>query len=137
MHRRNIAILVASRGGARLLRRDHDTGALKTGLTIEDEESTEAFNTSGSTEDERLRRHRVAAFDAVIATRLHEALAAQPCEGLVVVAPERMLPDLAAAVGHVSPVLASLAKDLMKVPDHEMAPHLQHVLFEADAAPAG
>ena len=137
MHRRNIAVLVASRGGARLLRRDHDTGALKTCLTIEDKESTEAFNPRGSTEDERLRRHRVDAFDAVITARLGEALAAQPCEGLVVVAPERMLPDLAAAVGHVSPVLASLPKDLMKVPDHELASHLQHALFEADAATAG
>ena len=137
MHTRNIAILVASRGGARLLRRDHDTGALKTSVTMEDKESTEAFNPRGSTEDERLRRHRVAAFITQVAARLRETLAAQPCEGLVVVAPERMLPDLAAAVGHVSPVLASLSKDLLKVPDHELAPHLQHTLFEADAAPAG
>jgi hypothetical protein len=137
MHSRNILVLVANGGRARLLRRDHDTGALKTCLAITDGPSAHAINPRGSTEDERLRRHRVAAFIAVIAAHLREALTAQPFEGLMVAAPARMLPDLTAAVGHVSPVLASLPKDLMKVPDHELAPHVQHALFQADAVTAG
>ncbi len=134
MHRRNIAVLVANSGGARLLRYDHETGALKTGLVIEDGPSSRSINPRGSTEDERLRRLRVGAFIEVIAAHLGGTLAEQPFAGLIVTAPARMLSDLTAAVGHLSPVLASLPKDLVKVPDHELDAHLQHALLQAEGA---
>ena len=136
MHGRNIAVLVANSVEARLLRRDHDTGELKTFGTIEDGHSVRSVNPRGSTEDERLRRQRVGAFIHVIVAHLRELHAGQAFEGVVVTAPARMLGDLEAAVAHVSPVLATLAKDLVKIPDHELASHVQHILFEADAASA-
>ena len=109
MHGRNIAVLVANSTGARLVRRDHDTGALKTCLTIEDGPSSRSINSRGSTEDERLRRQRVASFIEVIVAHLREIHAGRAFEGLVLAAPARMLADLTGG-GHNTSVVSPPGK---------------------------
>lgn len=136
MHKRNVVVVVANSGRARILRRDHETGHLITHLDLEDGPAVRPINPHGSTLDERIQRRRVIAFIEVIVAHLGEMTKAHEVEGVVIAAPQRMLPDLKARAAQATPVLGSVQKDLVKMADHDMTAALQAEILKAEGAAA-
>lgn len=134
MHARNIAILLANSGHARLLRRDHQTGEFHMIFAVADGPHGRSLGPGRAGDDERVQRRRMHAFLDVIAEHLRHAIQTVPLKGVVVAAPGRILGDLSALIDPICPVLASVQKDLIKANDHELAQLLAHELFQAEGA---
>ena len=134
MPKRHIAILLANGGHARFLLRDPETEDFHTIATIEDGPWGRSLGPGRSGLDGPVRRRRVQAFISVIAEHLRELVATHTVEGVVVVAPGRMLTDLAEAVAAVCPAASLLSKDMLKVEDHDLARSLSAELLQAEAA---
>lgn len=66
-------------------------------------------------------------FTLAIAKKVNEASAAEEFDELIVVAPSHVLDELTGAldVPTKAKLRGSLAKDLVKTPDHELLPHLK------------
>jgi len=60
------------------------------------------------------------AFAREAAGMLNKLAEARACDGVVLVAPKRLLPLLRRDVGPAVSVVAEIAKDLTKTPDHEL-----------------
>jgi protein required for attachment to host cells len=69
--------------------------------------------------EDRYRRAKEA-FAGAVAKTLQELFSRTPHEGVVLVAPPRLLKVLRAGIGPSAHVAAELGKDLTKTPDHEL-----------------
>jgi protein required for attachment to host cells len=131
----NIIFVLADGARARLVQRSADTGAFVTVREIDgggEIEATRAWAKSHppgrSMESSTGRRAGVGsedpyrqvkeAFMATVASAAKEMAATR--EGVVLVAPERLLPVLRGEFDHGPKVINVLAKDLTKTPDHEL-----------------
>lgn len=65
-------------------------------------------------------------FEHFVAARLNEASEAGSFERLVLVAPPKALPEIRAALDQptAAKLVGTLTKDLVKIPDHDLGPHL-------------
>ncbi len=153
MRQTRIGFLIADGEHARLVERDPDTRAYRTiwalgaesrphGATVHDEPPTRVHESVGSA------RHAVTpktdphvkakAEFAHEAARAADAAAAQAgCQTVVLVAPTRLLPEFRAALttGRDAGSAFDLAKDLVKIRDHDLPEHLDPIVRSIAARP--
>jgi protein required for attachment to host cells len=153
---RKLYFVIADAGRARLVRRRSEDGSYVTVQTLEPsdpdlparldrgEQAGRVVESSG------VRRHKIElrvdpharaelAFAKEIFQRLDDLLKAKEIEAFVLVAPTRMLNALQE---EMAPALAGavagrLAKDLTKVPDHDLLDHLNSVDLRMALRPSG
>jgi protein required for attachment to host cells len=104
-------------------KRDHDAVSDQAGQTFESESpGRHAFATRQSPHEQEKMR-----FAHVVARRIKEEFAADSFNELVVVAPSHVLNELTGAIDPLAraKLIGTLAKDLVKVPDNELWPHLK------------
>jgi protein required for attachment to host cells len=136
-HRRNLLYVLADGAHARFVEQSAETHAFVTSSRMDgterlatlraeqrDEQAGRTFEsaTGGRHAVGREDPYRPAkeAFAADVAERVGELLARHPVEGVVLVAPPRLLRVLRAGVAPAAQVVAELGKDLTKTPDHEL-----------------
>jgi protein required for attachment to host cells len=79
--------------------------------------------------DEDVYERAKADFAAQVAGRLSELAAQRKPEGVVLVAPPRLLAPLREGLAASVPVVGELGKDLVKTPDHELGDWLGALAF--------
>ena len=108
---------------AALHKRDHDLVSDRPGRSFESGASARHAYTS-RTDPHEMAKDR---FTHAVARRVNEDSAADVFNELIVVAPAHVLSELMDALDAPTKakLLGSLAKDLVKTPDHELWPHLK------------
>ncbi len=143
MRGRKLLYLLADGAHARFVEQSPETHAFVTlsqmdgsrrleTLRVEqrDEQAGRSFESSGSARhgvgrDDDVYRRAKEAFVAQAAAALGDVLSAHPADGVVLVAPARLLHVLRAGLPAGAKVVAELGKDLTKTPDHELGQWLQ------------
>lgn len=130
MLRAKVLVLVANSVHARVLRRTPGSDGLHTWLTVENGPALAEGRTAPGAD--RRRAERIHNFAAVLAAHLRELLRQHPDHGLVLAAPPRVLGPLQAELAATGAVRASVAKDLVRLDDHEVAERLAAELRHVD-----
>lgn len=145
---REILFILADGGRARLVTRRPDDGAFVTLREIEGSARLEALRLErrarppGRTQEsasparraigrEDYYRQAREAFMGEVADAAVEACQTGPCDGMVVVAPARLIRALRVRLEPRGAVLADLARDLTKVPDAELGRWLSGLTMAA------
>ncbi len=104
-------------------KRDHDLVSDRPGRSFESGATARHAYTPRTDPHELAKDH----FTRAVARRVNEDSAADVFNELVVVAPAHVLSELTGALDAPTKakLLGSLAKDLVKTPDHELWPHLK------------
>ncbi len=135
--RRRLIYLLADGAHARFVERSADTGHFVTVSRIDGTEALEAVRAEQrdepagrSIESVGGARHAVgrndayrrakAAFASQAATALNKLVQRKAVEAVVLVAPARLIPVLREHVSPRVPIARTLAKNLIKTPDHEL-----------------
>ncbi len=144
MPSRRLIYLLADGAHARFVERSRETGHY---VTVSRIDGTEALATvraeqrdepaGRSIESVGGARHAVgrngayrrakSAFAAHAAETLNKMVARKPVEGVVLVAPSRLIPVLREHLAHCVPVTRVVPKNLIKTPDHELGDWLTSV----------
>jgi protein required for attachment to host cells len=104
-------------------KRDHDLVSDRPGRSFESASVTRHAYSPRTDPHE----HEKERFAQLVARRINEDSAADVFNELVVVAPSQVLAELTAGLDTTTRtrLMGSLAKDLVKTPDHELWPHLK------------
>lgn len=104
-------------------KRDHDLVSDRSGRSHESDSASRHAYTPRHDPHEMAKDR----FAQLVAARINEDSAADVFTGLIVVAPSHVLKELTEALDAQTSakLLGSLAKDLVKTPDHELWPHLK------------
>lgn len=145
MPHKRIAFVIADGSHGRIVQRSHDGGGFRTervfrkgdrvaparhGGTVFESASPERH---GLDDKHTLQRRTEEAYAALVAAEVDQWCTAHPVEGLVLVAPARLLPDLRERI-RGQKILAELAKDYVQEADHALAERLEAVELEAERA---
>lgn len=137
MRRRKLLYLLADGAHARFVEPSAETQAFVTVSQMDgsrrletlraeqrDEQAGRSFESAGSARHgvgrEDVYRRAKEAFAVEAASALGDLLAKHPADGVVLVAPPRLLRALRAGLPPGVKVVAELGKDLTKTPDHEL-----------------
>jgi protein required for attachment to host cells len=153
MRQARVGFLIADGEHARLVERDPDTRAYRTvwtlgaearphGATVHDEPPGRVQESVGSARhavtpktDPHVKAKLEFAHEAAQAA--NEAAARAGCHPVVLVAPARLLPEFRAGLtaGRDAGSTFDLAKDLVKIRDHDLAEHLDPIVRSIAARP--
>ena len=133
MHHRNIAYLIADSSRARIVLWSRDAGSYRTAVQIDDglAPAARAHQPHGLDFREESRKKVRGAFAEVLAEHLRDFAARHPVEGVVLIAPARVLTPLKVELQGGPPILGTLAKDLTKHPDEALHEQLTQVEIHA------
>jgi hypothetical protein len=137
MQRQRIGYVIADSSHARIVMWDSAVRGYHTRLTLQDGAAPRAARVRRASRgtvyesaspqrrglgDRAAVRERIRqAFAEVLVQQIHAFVAETPVEGLVLAAPVRFLTPLKEGLADAPPVVVSVAKNLVKTPDHELA----------------
>ena len=147
MQHHRIAYLIADAARGRIVAWDRDTGHFRTRLHIDEGAAapTAPLHPEGAAfghverrrsdhgDPAAARERHLAAFAASLTEQVRKFAADNACEGVVLVAPPRLLGLLKAAVGNRPALLGAVGKDLAHTPDHELGRWLERIDLTAPA----
>lgn len=143
MQRQRIAYVIADSCHGRIVMWDSGTHDYRTRITLRSDPAARAHPSPKGEAGDHLRRERHplgarialrkrlrSEFAVMLIARIAAFVRVMPIEGIVLAAPARFLAVLEAGLPESPPVVGAVAKDLVKVPDHELGGWLSHLAPE-------